>query len=237
MFYFIRKKIVVDCFINYPLIQENYPIRKAIKSSPTWWKNLPPTFEELDNFLNIKSTYPTMKTCPGFTDLFTQSWVYPLWADYQVKTTDTGNFMWKSPADFCPGIMSHPEQQYQNCFNEYIHLKLKSPWLFFVKTGINFAFIGNDWDLLKSAPQLRILPGILNFKNNHTPNVNFFLPRANTSHQLFAGLPFVHLIPLTEKRVEFRTHCLTDSEMREKQKFDNMFRTHTPKCRLSKTTL
>lgn len=237
MFYFIRKKIVVDCFINYPFILENFPIRKAIKASPTWWKNLPPTYQQLDNFLNIKNIWPTMKTCPGFTDLFTQSWVYPLWADYQVSTTETGNFLWKCAVDFCPEIISHPETQHQNSFDEYIHLKLKSPWLFFEKTGINFAFIGNDWDLLKSAPQLRILPGVLDFKNNHTPNVNFFLPRANASYHLLAGLPFVHLIPLTEKRVEFRTHCITDSEMREKQKFTNLFRTAYPRCHSPKATL
>jgi hypothetical protein len=237
MFYFIRKKIVVDCFINYPYILENYPIRKAIKVAPKWWKDLYRTYEDTDAFLGTKNTYHSMKACAGFTNLFTEAWVLPLWADYQVLTEESGAYAWKSAAKFSPDLTEHNRAQHANTFDQYIHLKAISPWIVFEKTGINFAFIGNDWELLKTMPNMRILPGVLNFKENNYPNVNFFLPKIRATHQLPAGLPFVHLIPLTEKRVEFKLHCLTDAEFLEKSKRTNKFVTEFHSRDFAKTTL
>lgn len=218
MFYFIRKKIVVDCFTAFPRLIEEFPFERAIKSTPTWWRKLARTYQVVDPFLGTKNTMRSMKTCSGFTELFANAWVYRLWADYQIVTDESGAYRYTGATEFAPPIRHHPVVQYGDSFNQFIHCKIETPWLLFEKTGVKFAYIANDWELLVSNPDLRVVSGVLDFKNNHHPNVNLFLPRKTATHQLPAGLPFVHIIPLTEKAVEFRMHHLTDAEFTEKRK-------------------
>jgi hypothetical protein len=87
--------------------------------------------------------------------------------------------------------------------------------LLFEKKGIKFSYFGADWSLLQQQPKIRVLSGVLEFEKNHSTNVNMFVPKEDSSYNLQAGLPLVHIVPLTERKVEFRTQCVTDAEYRE----------------------
>lgn len=216
MFYFIRKKIVVDCFINMPFVAEKFPIQRGLKSAPGWWKSLAPMYETAQSAFGISRKTPTMRFCQGFTNLYQNSWVFPLWTDLLLKTHDTGAYQflipYKSPMDL---IAQHSGEEHGHSFEDFIHLKLMSPWLFFEKKGIKFCYFGTDWSLLKQAPRIRVLPGIVEYQKNHSTNVNLFVPREDFSYEFSAGLPLCHIAPMTEHKVEFRTQCVTDIEYGE----------------------
>jgi len=223
MFYFLKKKVVVDCFVNHPTIAEHYSIQKSIKLTPDWWKKLESFYTRSDNLAGISVRQNTMKTCPGFVDLYRSSWTIPLWMDIFLRTSEEGSYTYLTPCDMgFQAVSSHDVKQHGDNFQNFIQLKLTSPWLLFEKRGVQFAFLGNDWELLKKHPEVKSLPGVVNFKSNHSTNFNMFLPKVNAEYNFLAGLPLVQIIPLTDHKVEFRAHSVTDSEYQEVMKRANI---------------
>lgn len=223
MFFFKQKKVIVDCFVNVPMIAEQFPIQRALPAAPTWWKKLPPTYTRMSTSvsadLGISQQSPTMKFCSGFLDLHKNSWVLPLWADLIIHTFETGEYRYLTAYKTPDGTISqHYPEQFASGFTNFIHLKLLSPWYLFGGKGVNFAFIGADWELLHNYPAVRPLPGVIEYEKNHATHVNMLLPKRNAQYEFPAGLPLVYLIPLTERRVEFRTQLVTDPEFHEIRK-------------------
>jgi hypothetical protein len=61
--------------------------------------------------------------------------------------------------------------------------------------------------------------GLINFKDTAHPNVNAFVPKKNATYSLNAGTPMVYLIPLTERKVEFKNHLVSDEEYAKMSKY------------------
>lgn len=219
MFYFLRKKIVVDCFVNHPVIAELHAVRKGIKSTPEWWRKLETFYTRTDNIASVSVRQNTMRSCQGFVDLYRSSWTLPLWMDISVRTSDEGGYTYLTPHDMgIQPVSYHDPRQYGNNFQSLIQLKFTSPWLLFEKKGLKFAFMGAEWEFLQAHPEVRSTSGIMEFKRNHSTNLNVFLPKKNAEYHFLAGMPLIYIIPLTEREVEFRTHCVTDMEYREVMK-------------------
>lgn len=216
MFYFIRKKVVVDCFTNLPSIVDQFPLQRGLKTSPTWWKELAPSNSREIPPYGISRDVPTMKACRGFLDLYRNTWVLPLWTDLILKTYDSGAYQFLIPYQSNGEMITqHAPEDYGNNFGDFIHLKLISPWLMFEKLGIKFGYFGADWSTLKTEPDVRILSGILDFKNQHSSNINLFVPKKDKTYNFSAGMPLVHIFPMTERNVEFRAQYVPDEEYRE----------------------
>lgn len=216
MIRFITKKIVVDCFVNHPQIAEKFNIRKSIKTAPDWWKKLPSSYMNKDATTQVSWRHNTMRKCLGFVDLYRNSWTLPMWADMALRTSEDGTYGFLTPINVLNAPLSaHDPEQHGYNFKNFFVMKLASPWFLFEKKGIKFAFVGADWSLLNDCPDIRIPSGLLDFKYNNSSNVNLFLPRKNAEYQFSAGTPLVHFIPLTERKVEFKTHCVSDSEYKE----------------------
>lgn len=215
MFFFKNKKIHIDCFTNHGCVASDTPIQKVSNFIPDWWRNIPKSTNELDNGVTVPVR--SMKGCIGFIDLFKCGIVIPLWSDCNIKV-----FQNKLSYVFAlnTGLVTHPSAQYNNQFSSFLHMKLSSPWLFREKTGVNFFWSGFHWVTLEKYPKFTILNGVVNFKKQNTTSVNIFASTENAPYQydMKAGMPLVHLIPISEKEVEPHIHVVDDLEFEKLRK-------------------
>ena len=221
IFLFKPRRVVVDCFINQEILIEECPIKRSSNYLPEWWKKLEHT-KYVQTPYGIDRPFSTMKTCSGFVHMFSNSWTIPLWSDIIIKTGSNGDWKFLAPKKIdkegLEAVTHHSKDQYGDAFDNYIHAKLECPWVLSEKQGINFFMTPADWTLIPELPDLRIPSGFLNFKHIMHPNVNMFLPRRDMQHNLNAGVPIVYLVPLTEKKVEFKNHLVSDVEYAELSK-------------------
>jgi len=217
MFLFKNKKVVVDCFTTVGAIAREYPIKKSSHYVPKWWQDLE-NVKHHSTDVGIDRPYSTMKSCSGFVHLFRNSWTIPLWSDFKIKTFDDGSWVYVTPQSLenqihsKSAIQKHFPDQFSDAFENYTHLKFASPWLLYEKTAVHFAMVSADWTLISKLPDFRIPVGFLNFKYSMAPNINLFVTKKNFLYELEAGTPMVYLIPITEKKVDFKTQVISESE-------------------------
>lgn len=207
MFFFKRNTIVVDCFTTNSSVNDLFPIQKASKFYPQWWKDLPKTFE-LPNNWGLTIPHATMKGCIGFTNTYNNGFMIPLWADLLVQTDPTN---WLYQFSTAHKVDSHDKEQIGS--DLYHHLKLISPWTLKEKSGVKFMWTSAFYNQLAELSAYHILPGIMDFKYNHGTNVNMFFPKVDNKILFKAGTPLAHIIPMSENKVEIKTHVVTEAEM------------------------
>ena len=80
IFFFKKKKKVIDCFTSNQMVYEQFPIAKANEYIPDWYKKLNATYStNVPNTLREKAA--TVKRCPGISNLFNEGFILPLWSD------------------------------------------------------------------------------------------------------------------------------------------------------------
>lgn len=218
MFFLKRKKIVVDAFTYNSAVHQFSPIVKSTHLLPEWWKQLPSTYNPVSNN-GIMSSQGTMKRCDGFTELYRNTFTVPLWSDLIIETFDNANFTWLFSASAGTEIVSHSREQYGSAFDKFIHLKLGVPWALKEKTGVNFYYTQPTWNHIPTLTDVIIPPGIINFKDQCTLNVNMFVPLKNNRLELDCHTPLATLVPMSENTVEIKCHLIDYAEF---QKIDNI---------------
>ena len=172
---------------------------------------------EVEEDHNIIIETSTIKRCIGFLDLYKNSFTLPLWSDVCVNVTEHG-LAWKF-ADGESLITIHNPIQYGNNFSDLRHIKIMCPWILHEKTGCNFVYMQSTWSMLDSKlKNLIMLPAVTNFKHQHVLHVNTFLPSKTESYFAKLGTPLVHLIPMTDNEVEFKSHHISGDEYRTMSK-------------------
>lgn len=220
LFIFKKKKIVVDCFTSNPGIHMYYPVTKYINHIPEWWKNLPSTYKVSEQstagFTDLTPERPTLKKCPGIIDLFKAGITITLGSDLKIQTKRDGSwaYLYAENSGIEPNFMidSHSRQNYGSTFDNFIHMKIISSWLLYEKSGVNFYSTPAFWNQIEYMNKFHITPGIVNYKYQHTTNVNLFANRTNSLIELSAGMPLINLIPLSEHDVEIKNHVVSDDE-------------------------
>lgn len=210
MFLFKKKKIVVDCFTCVPEVYNLFPIKKAIKYTPEWWKRLPSEDTDVDG-----TTMRTMKKCAGFIDLYKSGFIMEMWSEMSMDISETENGpIWKSlyPSYAFDVPVEHHPLQSGYTFSDKLHMKLTSPWLFSEKTGVNFAFIEPSWNIPDFWHYTKIVPAVVNYKYQHGTHVNMFFSRGDYKFIFAPGMPLVHFVPLTDKDVEVKNHLVSYDE-------------------------
>tara|TARA_R110000796_G_scaffold138332_3_gene254440 strand:+ start:435 stop:1196 length:762 start_codon:yes stop_codon:yes gene_type:complete len=208
--FFTRKKeIVLHCYTNRADVYNYFPIVKASKAIPEWFKRLPvPTYKSpTDHERNLKE-------CVAFSSYFSKGFILPLWSDLFLdigkQGTDAYTYQY---ADERSSIDFHPATNTGNHFSdfEYQHLKLMSPWVFCCDEKIEFLATGPEWYFDKIQP-VNIVGGVLDFKTNSNTHVNAYVKRKEEGQHIIleAGCPIYHFIPLTEKKVRLETHLVNN---------------------------
>lgn len=216
MFWFKRKKIVLDCFTTNATAHDVYPIAPAREFIPKWFKDMPAFTQPTDDAL-AKSR--NMKGCIGFRDLYDTGYIIPLWSDLIVQLSDNRtenrylNFQF---ADNRSEMTFHgPEQRgtYMPVY-KFTHLKITSPWKIRCNKYVKFMYTGVPFNFENGNP-LMYLNGIIDFKWNHGTHANFFVEHKDTPQEytFLAGQPLSQIVPLTEDEIEFKTHLILESEV------------------------
>ena len=225
MFWFKKKKVILDCFTCDATAHEYFKPASALKYQPAWYKELPGTI----TINNKEKNYDidTVKHCIALRGLFKNSFILPSWSTYRFEISDSvdAKMQW-----FCStkvNMLNHEVQQMDGFLNEetWSTFKLESPWFFKSSRFINYTWHDIVWHK-KRLNGLSILPAVLDFSvNNHT-NINMVFSFDNTPKIIIieAGDPLVMITPNTEEDVEIKTHLVSGQEI---QKID-LSRVYSP---------
>jgi len=207
------KKIILNCYTSEQYVYDLFKIDRASNFIPDWWKQLEKGYIHNNN---IGQT-ATMKSCIGFTKHFKNGFIMPLWTDLALKlgNIEQGNYGWEF-ADMKTEMGSHPTAQRGNYLNEreYLHMKIVSPWILDCNEDIDWLFIKPDWNF-NNPDEIIIPPATLDFKYQHTSHINFFLKFGTEPKEIMleSGSPIIHLIPITDKKVELNVEKISKEEM------------------------
>jgi hypothetical protein len=155
-----------------------------------------------------------MKSCAGFVDLYKVGVMLPMWSDLRMSVSPDGNVVYqysdaKSSADF------HHQEQRGDFASEdqYINIKLASPWLFRTKEDISWIMIPAMY-AQKDPGRYITCVGSLNFKYQSGSNINLLLPKKDveTNIEIQHGEPIVHVIPMSDKKIKVHNHLVDANE-------------------------
>jgi len=201
-----RSKVVVDAFTYMDHYAKFSKIDKAAKFFPQWFKDTPSTFKY------GVTQVPTIKSCDGFINYYKNSFIMPLWTDFAIEIRD-GAYRWKDSDGFTESVV-HDYHQWNNFVSEkeYGHLKLVTPWNLVEKSDIKFLLQRPFWNY-KPTEETIITPGSVGFKYQASTHINMLFPITKNQEILLKfNDPILHMIPLTEKEVEIRTHVVSRDE-------------------------
>jgi len=226
-FWFKSKPIVIDCFTSHAGIHDYFPIVNSVKKLPDWWKDFP-SKRTYTNEHGIEMTASTIKRCDGILEYYKQGFMIPMWCDLKIKTTQNGDWAWRySTGNYVEelvGIESHPRDEYGSMFDDFIHMKLISPWILREKSGVQFYWAQPFWNQIEQIKSdLHIVPAVVEFKHQSATHINFFLSKKESTLTLNAGLPLVHVTPLTDRKIDVRNHLVSSEEYKQLRKQNYMF--------------
>lgn len=213
-FFFKRKQRTVDCLTDDPSAFKYHSISPAIEFFPDWWKKMPSYHASPDqNGLVVEN--PTIKKCIGFMNLFRRGVVLPLWSDIDIETNNSGyrySFVKQHYNKDLPLSEHHPDWQYGPAFSNALHMKLMSPWFLVQNSYYEYVFQPMTWNTIDQWHKYTVLPGIMDFKYQHSTNVNMFLEK-NSRMRIEAGTPMYQIIPISDDEIIFKNHLVDTKEI------------------------
>lgn len=210
IFKFLKKPIVLECFTSDEQVLETAPITSAAKQMPDWWKKLPNYYQKPNSF----TPFATMKGCVGMIDYYTNSISIPLWSELHIKVE--GKQYWWQFSDPSSFATVHPLDVEANDFvQNHGHIKLTPPWLLKTKEDINWVWSQPIYSFHEDNIDLKIIPGILNLKNQMAININTLIPLNQTNiYKLNCGQVLAHLTPMSDRKVEVKRHLVDENEFK-----------------------
>ncbi len=202
---FKSKKLEITFNTVHNQLIDLFPPVRLNKVIPSWFKDL--------NNSNI----PTLRNCPGVTELFKDGIGIPMWRDISISYS--GN---KIDAINIPGVhrdathefvVMHPDQQWSGAYPNHIHIKLINPWLINTNRFAKFLMTDPCWH--KNSPQSYTVPtGMIEFKYQHSAHVNIFLPITNSKKtvEFKAGEIIAYLFPTFSEDLDIKYRKINREE-------------------------
>jgi hypothetical protein len=203
-----------------PFLLENLPPVQSNKLLPDWFRNTHPSIPA--DTANINSPFElydgsTIRKCPALNEYFSSGITFPLWTDLEVFVDSKKRMLeWRysNVYDGMSVVTSHPNGQFPQLANKYLHSKIHSPWIAQCDTGIHWLMTKPAYSTSVFDEQDVILcDGMVQFKANFNMHINMFFPIRDSSYTIKfnAGEPILKLIPLSENRVNMTTaYCSSD---------------------------
>ena len=213
MFWFKKKKIVFDCFTHDRAAHDVYPIRKAMPYYPDTIKQMPPTVQVTDPNTNIDVPASTLKMCSGINGLYKQGAIIPFWTDYICQPhkaiVERNSRLGVADGYHQDRIHEHPRIQFNGMFDNYVNVKFNGVWQIKEKSGIKVLIIPATYNLNNFNYNFIIPPSLSYYDLQTQTNLQMFVRADCPDFTILAGTPIMHLIPITENEVEWRTHLIS----------------------------
>lgn len=213
----MNDNISIDVFPrkkDFQSLLELYPIQKANKFLPEWYKNSK-RGKKSDEF-GINAPLPHAKRCPAIQEEITNGYILPAWADFHIEILDgqvsldmpLSEKLWVDnlgEPNSWQWIGSHARGQIKlmnlNTHEEGI-LKLLSPYFFKTPKGYGTAIRPLPYHF---SPHIRLLPGMVDTDIWHEINFpfEFTLPldfkKDKTKFTIEAGEPLAMITPFKKE--------------------------------------
>jgi hypothetical protein len=211
-FFFKRSTVTLDCFTNLPYVYDFAKIDKAVKFIPDWWKNTPRTVEGKE--------HGTIKNCPGFIDYYATGIVMPSWFETNITIHSKNDpeerwYSFQSSNNDFDVSKSHAPYQFENFAGfDGKNIKIETPWVLKTKQKVDFLVTQPTWNHRDMLTHFSVLPAVVNYKYQHFTNINMFVINKDEERVLNIPplMPMIMLHPLTDKKVEIKTHLVDDRE-------------------------
>lgn len=200
----LKKHIDVWCYTGNVSAYEYFPIANARDFIPSWWKDMPSGKADL-----ASARMPSMKRCPGLIEHYKRGFVLPLWSDVEVVVDKTLPGGWSAAMADMGEVHSHDPIQHGGFLDsaQWFHMKLNSPWFVETSCPLDFVYCQPHWNWGGLNAEL-FTPTAYDtfFEGNHSTNVQLFSHRSSCRNFVLpAGMPVVHYIPVTDKKVVLHT--------------------------------
>jgi len=206
-----RKKIIVDFITTDYKAYDYFPIEKSNKFIPQWWKDIQQEYIN-DRFKTKANRVNTLKRCPGFMDVYRYSYTLPLWTSCEIIVDKQVNENGYS-TDAADGtkIESHPSSQAGRFMpsNSLIHFKFHSPWIGYSPKDkdLLWNWAPATWNNANLLNKLIIPTAFRNFRGGSSTNIHTFMnSEVSDVLNLEAGIPMIHMVPMTDSKVEVKCH-------------------------------
>lgn len=177
------------------------------KFIPEWWKQVPtmPRFND----------YQTVKSCPSFTDWFSQGYVIPMWADTLLKYNKESNswlaetsskFVWEIHGDHQFVDFQKPSMYGVN--GDFI-FKAICPWKIITPKGYSVMQLPLLFHFNK---EYSIIPGIIDTDIYHQANQQVVCHTDGKEIFIPKGEPFVHYVPFKRQKYSFDVRSKNDND-------------------------
>ena len=217
MFLFKKKKIVLDCFTSEQGIADLFPISSLKRNPPNWWKS----FSNTTPIDGCPVEFSTIKRCPGIRDLFIEAFCIPAWSEYKLYKDPVQGFSHIGPNRYAEGNV-HQQTQLGPQYSDYVHFKFLSPWFLKQKHEMKWMMMQPFWH---GNTDILLPPGILEFKHQHSTHINIISKKESEfkEYNFSAGDPLAYLVPLTESKIEIKTHVVDQTELQKLKTFHHSF--------------
>jgi hypothetical protein len=212
MFWFKKKKVVFDCFTHDRAAHDIYPIRKSMPYYPEVIKQMPPTVTMTDPRTNNDVPASTMKLCSGINGLYKQGAIIPFWDDYICQPNKAIVEKKSRLGVSSQEVHEHSRVQFPGMFDDFVNVKFHGIWHIKEKTGIKVLIIPATYNLNNFNNNFIIPPALSYYDLQTQTNLQMFVRKDSPDFTILAGTPMMHLIPITENDIEWKTHLVTFDE-------------------------
>lgn len=217
LFIFRKKPLVVTLFTANESAYKFSRPQKATHFIPDWWKALPKRIANDGGKPRVGDLIATMKTCPGFIDLYSRGFIHPMWSDFQVEVSPNKDYQYQ----YADGVSSAVEHlDHQMAGNPYLrthnHLKLRSPWAAREDSGVKFTAFAPMWNGF-GAEDVLVPPGVIGFKSGIELNINLFIRRypEPKMYEFSFGQPLAHFIPMSDRPLKLVYELVSEEERKK----------------------
>ena len=210
LFFFKEKPLVITAFLpdTFEYINQYSSIKPASKFIPTWWKQCPKSSFNWENH-HVNST---VRSCPGFLNNFSLSYLIPLWTDIAISNTNETSKI--TVADRTTRYSIHSNSQSPSWYDNFIKIKIDSPWV--IESKVNM-FLSAPSMFYKEPFPFIIPGGILSpISNLMATNIFTMFKIKNDNirrdYLLKLNSPILQLTPMTERRTILKTEVITNTE-------------------------
>jgi len=207
IFFFKKPKLHIDAFISedFKTTYELAPIDYARKFYPDWWRKLEKP--DIDYKTLKKST--NAKLCASIIDTYKKGIIIPMWCDFVFKMNSNGSKT-EMYANDSASMEGHTLVQRKGFRENLLQFKHVSPWVLKSEKNVFFNFNPDFMNLNRN--DFELIPGMLEFYNNHGTNINFFVERKEQEFSINFGDPLIHIVPLSERELVLTNHLITVDE-------------------------